>query len=711
MPHWQPTTDGYRHPLAVWLVWHGVAPSGALSAQNIPLGREMAKALYRMFGGEWLSELYVESPLAGALRPLAPVEMDVPLFFLETDNPDLSAIDSALASQPAERCVVVLLIDSAMTQARHLWKPVVNGLYRTMHDGKEFRVVGVNAGGNAIGVFPETREQLTIPFDPNVPEEIRGVYVEVLGILCKSLIGYPLPKVFISHAKVDGEPIASDLHSRLQATSVLESWFDRARIGAGDSIGDMLRDALPHCAFLAIVTEEYVRRRWTRWEASMARHYDRPVVVIDAVERMLRRLPPEFANAPLLRWPFPDGVDLSQYVLSHLLAELLRQNLHRAQVDLVGALGLHSPVPTRPVLLPPGPPLDRDSTGEIRIYADPPIPQEELALLSQGDRLEYLTLTQHLAECGWRDGNPSGGGSLSDHRVAISVSGSPASRGEGLHQEQIDDLAVRLVRGLVTLGAEIAYGGDLRPEGLTLKLARIVEQYAPERLVADVLYSYVAWPLHLSWNAVDEADRLRFSNPIKCAPPTQPLPLSAEQLDALREPVKMGEFLGTRDGQLAFSRALAGMRREMTADCAARVAIGGPSTGFKGRLPGILEEVLLALRARQPVYLVAGFGGVTRQIYDCLGGVRHRDLSLPIQIAARPEYGTLIGDLAATEDAIDWDGIVTELEQMGLDGLADGNGLDPDENAALATTRNPLEIVYWVSKGLAKRFGGAAAPQ
>ncbi|RYD48134.1 MAG: hypothetical protein EOP85_04175, partial [Verrucomicrobiaceae bacterium] len=68
-----------------------------------------------------------------------------------------------------------------------------------------------------------------------------------------------------------------------------------------------------------------------------------------------------------------------------------------------------------------------------------------------------------------------------------------------------------------------------------------------------------------------------------------------------------------------WSDGLTLMRQLVTSNSAARIVIGGRVSGYKGRMPGIAEEVLISLAAKQPVYLLGGFGGCSRLITDRLG--------------------------------------------------------------------------------------------
>ena len=61
------------------------------------------------------------------------------------------------------------------------------------------------------------------------------------------------------------------------------------------------------------------------------------------------------------------------------------------------------------------------------------------------------------------------------------------------------------------------------------------------------------------------------------------------------------------------------MRIVMQKETQARIVLGGKVDGYKGRMPGIAEEALLSLQSHQPIFLLGGFGGCTRDIAETIG--------------------------------------------------------------------------------------------
>src|SRR5438128_3043166 len=60
------------------------------------------------------------------------------------------------------------------------------------------------------------------------------------------------------------------------------------------------------------------------------------------------------------------------------------------------------------------------------------------------------------------------------------------------------------------------------------------------------------------------------------------------------------------------------MRERITEKAVSRLCIGGRIEGYQGRLPGLLEEPLLSLRAKKPLFLVGALGGCTELAIDLL---------------------------------------------------------------------------------------------
>ena len=88
------------------------------------------------------------------------------------------------------------------------------------------------------------------------------------------------------------------------------------------------------------------------------------------------------------------------------------------------------------------------------------------------------------------------------------------------------------------------------------------------------------------------------------------IPLNAVE-EYVHEPVTVYQHKH-HDNERA--RELTTLRREITERLApgCRICLGGKTSGYEGRIPGVQEEAQLALEYNKPLYLMGGFGGATR---------------------------------------------------------------------------------------------------
>ncbi len=261
-----------------------------------------------------------------------------------------------------------------------------------------------------------------------------------------------------------------------------------------------------------------------------------------------------------------------------------------------------------------------------------------------------------------------------------------------------------LAREIWTHGGAIAYGGHSQTSGLTARLKEEL-QTLPRRL------SKVEQP--------PEPARLHvFATHEDAAPGERVETVRISSLPGL--PGASGPGMDASDFTLARAEQLFRMRWLSTCRARARVVLWGKVKGSSGRMPGILEEVVLSLALGQPLYLIGAFGGATRVIGELLGlagspawlelGSAREDLAA--QVRARPELFRPAGYEhlpLLTEDAVAW------LRAFAIGGPRwPENGLTLKENRELfnlgvsdPTTeeKNADRVVELVTRGLLRRFG------
>jgi len=631
--------------------------------------------------------------------------LQVPTCFTPDDG-TCGPPEARLATE-AERVMVVLLADDHL--AAHARRPTRSGMtwgdyavrLRELCDasGHRFMPVQLTQDGWPLDLrFGDTNFLRAWAVD-DLEQRRRFIARRVVHLLVRRLRPHaededaPAVTIFLSHTKMDleNEPrVVKALLAHLTATQPEKTWFDSGDIASGSHFAKAIERGVADAALLAVVTDSYSSRSWCRREVLLAKHHQRPVIVVDAVqEREVRRFP-YAGNAPVLRWrgQAQDVVDL-----------LLRETLRHAYAEE----SLKQRKRPGDAILPAGPELvtvvGRDRTQPV-LYPDPLLGPEELAVLSStGVRVE-TPLERHARAHNLRARSLS---------VALSVSGAEDLARFGLRSSHLDAVFLELSRYLLVAGVRLAYGGHLKAEGYTIRLADllrdpIVEQLrgeAPRDTPPPELITYLAWPLPSTVH--DEARLGPLVEVRRCDRPAD-LNEAVDPSFVLQPQTEIP--LDSALHRFAWARGLTVMRERQTMEVAARVIVGGRSgpggDGYRGRMPGVLEEALLGIRAGRPVFLVGAFGGCARLLVDALEGASRHELSWDYQRAVPHSEGLRILYQERSQSWDEYDAIAAELRVCGLNGLR--NGLTLAENGELATTRSAERIVELVLRGLQKCY-------
>ena len=253
--------------------------------------------------------------------------------------------------------------------------------------------------------------------------------------------------------------------------------------------------------------------------------------------------------------------------------------------------------------------------------------------------------------------------------VAISISESPDMAVLGLSNEHLQDAMAELALSLLSSGTSLAYGGDLRANGFTELLFELLTRYQghPHHSGKITVTDYLAWPVHIRMTADDLA---AFASGHEGA---------ARLVFLARDGSRLGqeqrlELPSHEPDDDEWAEGLTRMRVVMRQETQARIVLGGRVEDYKGSMPGIAEETLLSLQAHQPVFLLGGFGGCTRDIAETIG---------------------LVDRWAGSRS--DW----TDRRSFSNYSLPDlHNGLSDEDNAVLARTPHIDQAVALVMGGL-----------
>jgi len=269
--------------------------------------------------------------------------------------------------------------------------------------------------------------------------------------------------------------------------------------------------------------------------------------------------------------------------------------------------------------------------------------------------------------------------------LGISVSESKDLVRLGLLESHFRLALGEITRCILIAGGQLAYGGHLQPTGYTTFLINELERYRRRDRPLLVCLSFIEHRRMSLQELSEQTSRLGLYGKIVCL-----------DADGTVMAPNQGRSEESQPPDAAIrAQSLTSLRRFMIGKTHGRVFMGGKQSGFTGAMPGLLEEAIMAIEARQPIYLAGGFGGITADIARALD-------------VDRGDWFPTLPDAAPMDQRVA-DGL-TRL-RAAADATASAslnNGLDVAENRKLAATHRPSEIAALLSVGLGRRFDGKA---
>lgn len=201
-------------------------------------------------------------------------------------------------------------------------------------------------------------------------------------------------------------------------------------------------------------------------------------------------------------------------------------------------------------------------------------------------------------------------GALCGLRLGVSISDSADLGALGLLPRHAELALAEIARAVLTGRGGLVYGGRIKPSGFTQFLMHEVERYGSH---PDALWLCLAEPEHrmLSGDELRTLDQgLGSHGRVVCLDP------GGNEIDPGAS--SNGSEPNAEHNGHSDQRSYSAMRRRITDMSHARVLIGGRLTGFKGAMPGVIEEAVYAVEAGKPLFVVAGFGGAAALVAQAL---------------------------------------------------------------------------------------------
>jgi len=291
--------------------------------------------------------------------------------------------------------------------------------------------------------------------------------------------------------------------------------------------------------------------------------------------------------------------------------------------------------------------------------------------------------------------------------VNLSISESNDSADRGFPPAQVNRVTLQIVSALFGQGASLIFGHDWREDGVMEAVYGFAQQVQPPVLLTQnksqmdnrpLLWNMIPWPDKPKLSQV-HLERLASILRIEEAGlPEELIKYGKEALDKGRESTHY---------QYLRARGLTHLRHHLTDISRARLCIGGRKFGSAGRYPGVIEEALLSLEDRKPLYLAGILGGVTYQLIQALKGK-----PLPNDFCQSTKINDIYKDppiherISKTERdrTINSEAVWKTFQNYAIDGLTKDNGLKEEENIRLFQTTVLDEVIQTVLIGLSRVY-------
>lgn len=385
-----------KYPLNIYVIWH----------PNFESGKKIAEKLYSTFCRDY------QNPLSRGIG--------IPVYFryikLEEDKP----LEIDLSN--AEKNAIVLLIDEEYVLDEK-FRSYTEHLSKNMSDDNRIFPISLCNKAYSIGCGLSTlqftdgtklfNKNLNLQIEKDLEKSIKKIKTELLHDCSRLLlnfhpkqkdkehhrIGAPV-KLFLSHAKKDGENTTIKFKQFIENNLKLDVFFDTVDIANGYDFAEQFEQEIKHSALVVFHTDEYSNREWCRREILIAKKHKSPIVVVHNILNGEKRAFPYLGNMPTTVIGkkeivgFYKIVNLTLYqVLNNLYQNRLLESYSKMDEDENNIIKvITSPPELFNFLDIKTYKEDLGNKKLIILYPDPPLGLEELTILSELDKdVEFTT--------------------------------------------------------------------------------------------------------------------------------------------------------------------------------------------------------------------------------------------------------------------------------------------------------------------------------
>lgn len=638
-----------KMPLKVYVVWH----------KNYKAGKEYADILYNEFSRK-------EDDFAGE-------SIGIPIYFLNRP-----ALDFNLILSESQHIAFILLIDNNMVLNSN-WKKFVDCLcdFADRYSNVKIYPVSVNKIETSCKITNKIEKMNFIQLGNIANFEVRCLKLkersnhlcfEIAHELSRLLFNRerasykeqsdisPAIRIFLSHARIDGQNYAEELNNYLSTNTSLDRFIDVCNIPKGENFEKTINKYLDGSALLILYTDAYSSREWCQHEVLYAKYKGRPIVLVDAIENGEPRRFPYIANVRTIHLGHKLISDSKKRdIIYSVLMETLKVKYNElflsyleSLYDLKGKTTIFSYPPELYTLL-----INSKNGYEPNniFYPEPPLNKNEIRILKTfNPNLNFITPTYIL---GIKDCINKL--ALSNINVGISIS-EISNEGDMLKTNMhLCKMYIELCRYLLALDTNLIYGGDVN--------------FPSKNNFIDLLQHLIQ---NYCFNS-NKDGRIKVFY-LDCFPVNKDK--QAELLPTIIFKKIQTYQDGTQIKNENLVNSLSNLREQINKSCDLRIVIGGKTEGYCGRMSGIIEEAYVASLMKKPIYIIGSYGGAAELIVRCLEGERPKEIP---------------------------DEIILHFNKLGFGGL--DNGLNEEENKALCYCDDVAQSIAFILSGIVRLFG------
>ena len=662
-------------PLAVHFVWH---PNDNINTTIMDFRRYLTRDIDRPFSRE----------------------LNIPTFLYSSQK--RSHPPSNFPKKLAKKDVIFLFL-SANTLMIPSWKEYINSL----PERKNYHLVPVAVEHEGIGHTSEGRLKSLncirmFEWNEDFKKEYAIFYLSHelyrFGLKNINLLESGIDssiRLFLSHAKKGDTGLKhAKAIKKFIDNSNMQGFFDVNDISSGFKFDEEIEKHIKRSTLIAIESDAYSTRYWCQREILTAKREKRPIILVNSLEEYEDRVFPAASNIPCVHItaePLNDK-DILRILIAALLEtirfeharKLLTYYRNQKWIDQNAVIFARPPEIQQIVEILK---KNKKSNNLVICYPEPPLYKEET------EWADYFNIT--VSTPLWSSDKKSY--KNKKFRIGLSIADYQPD-GYDKQNQDLDELkrfSQSLARHLLANKHTLIYGGDLRNDGFTqfiLDEATVLR----DRLQLDKLFveNYLAWPLNvkqenLKWYA-------NYNTVVK--------PVSASIPDDIKSLIHdISTFLppDCLENKYIWSRCLTTMREESIKSSDIRILVGGKFENYLGKMPGVLEEFLIAYKQDLVIFLVGGLGGLTKKL--CIS-IKNRKIEEEFTEEWQMNHNNAYKDLQKIASQhgkhTDYKNLKKVIEKIKIIELAKRSKLTIEEYERLMTTPFIDESIYLILKSI-----------